>query len=147
MAARVASARTIQILSASNLKDLDLSLKDSYGNTADDYLANRKFVGQDEMEIRAAFTEFERSCGSGGRPYAGPDRPKVRLIDLDDVEAQDLKDKHQPPGAFPEPAGQHDRLKEEDVIPYVVHEIFDFFASDGGLLAQESKNPPASRMG
>ncbi|KAI4280926.1 MAG: hypothetical protein L6R38_004061 [Xanthoria sp. 2 TBL-2021] len=109
MAARVASARTIQILSSSNLTGLDLLLKDSYGNTAADYLSSRKVSSQSELGIHAAFAHFQKSCGFGNL-CAGPDRPKEKLMDLDDVEAQDVEEKRQPPGAFPEPAGQHNKL-------------------------------------
>lgn len=112
VAARVASARTIQILSSSNLTGLDLLLKDSYGNTAADYLSSRKVSSQSELGIHAAFAHYQKSCGFGNL-CAGPDRPKEKLMDLDDVEAQDVEEKRQPPGAFPEPAGQHDKLKDE----------------------------------
>ncbi|KAI4099699.1 MAG: hypothetical protein LQ339_005864 [Xanthoria mediterranea] len=112
VAARVASARTIQILGCLNLTGLDLSLKDSYGNTAADYLSSRELSSQSEQGLLAAFAQFQQSCGLGNL-CAGPDRPKEKVMDLDDVEAQDAEEKRQPPGAFPDPAGQHDKLKDE----------------------------------
>lgn len=112
VAARVASARTIQILGSSSLMDVDLSLEDSYGNTAADYLSSRKVSNQSQLGILSAFAQFQKSCGLG-KLCAGPGRPKEKLMDLDDVEAQDVEEKRQPPGAFPEPAGQHDKFKDE----------------------------------
>lgn len=112
VAARVANARTIQILGSLNLTGLDLSLKDSYGNTAADYLSSRELSSQSEGGILAAFAQFQQSCGLGNL-CAGPHRPKEKVMDSDDVEAQDVEEKRQPPGAFPEPAGQHDKLKDE----------------------------------
>ncbi|KAL8695208.1 MAG: hypothetical protein Q9218_000246 [Villophora microphyllina] len=44
MAARVAGFRTMQLLGSSNLTELDLSLKDSYGKTAADYLSTRQLL-------------------------------------------------------------------------------------------------------
>ena len=112
VAARVASIRTIQKLSSSQLTGLDLSLKDSYGNTPNDYMSDRKVLSRSEIGIHAAFVQFERSCDLGN-PCVGPDPPTKTMTELDDVEAQDVNEKRQPPGAFPEPAGQQDRLKDE----------------------------------
>ncbi|KAL8671882.1 MAG: hypothetical protein Q9168_003635 [Polycauliona sp. 1 TL-2023] len=112
VAARVASVRAIQVLSTLELTSLDLSIRDSYGNTAADYLPDRDISGQSGMEIYAAFTQFQRSCSSGIL-YAGPNRPEEVAMDSTGVEAQEVEEKRQPPGAFPESAGQHDRSKDE----------------------------------
>ncbi|KAL8950089.1 MAG: hypothetical protein Q9222_003853 [Ikaeria aurantiellina] len=113
MVARVADARMIKILSSSNLVGLDLSLKDSFGNTPADYLLSRKLMSESEVELlHAAFGQLHKSCHMG-KPIAGPDRPQKRYIDANDIEAQAEQKTYQLPGAFPEPAGQHDRSKDE----------------------------------
>lgn len=114
MAARVASARTIQILSSNNMLGLDLSLKDTYGNTAADYLSSRKLISQSDHGVPAAFAELLRSCGSG-KPFVGPKRVDEKQRYTDEIEAQgvDAERRCRLPGAYPEPAGQQDHSKEE----------------------------------
>ncbi|KAL9004945.1 MAG: hypothetical protein Q9188_002264 [Gyalolechia gomerana] len=106
MAARVASPRTIGILSSFELSTLDLSLKDSDGNVAADYLASRKLVIESDKGVREAFAQLQRSCHPG-RAVAGPSRPE-------DLKGQELRKGCQLPGAFiPEPSGQQDPLKDQ----------------------------------
>ncbi|KAL8936823.1 MAG: hypothetical protein Q9216_004734 [Gyalolechia sp. 2 TL-2023] len=100
MAARVASARTFEVLSSFKLTSLDLSLEDSNGNTAADYLASRKIVGESDKGIHEAFAQLQRSCNPG-REVAGPSR-------VEDLEGQELNESCQPPGAFPQLSGQQD---------------------------------------
>ncbi|KAL8775050.1 MAG: hypothetical protein Q9209_000529 [Squamulea sp. 1 TL-2023] len=108
VAARVASARTVQILSSFKLMGMNLSLKDIYGKTAADYLSERELVSQSDVGIHAAFAQLEISCGFG-ISCAGPDRLNKKLMETDNIEAQQGEKQYQPPGAFPEPAGQQDR--------------------------------------
>lgn len=89
-----------------------LSLKDSYGNTPNDFMSDRKVVSRSEIGILAIFLRFQRSYGPGN-PCVGPDPSTKTMTELDDVEAQDVNEKRQPPGPFPEPAGQQDRLEDE----------------------------------
>lgn len=110
MAARVASARTIEILASFDLAGLDLSLKDTDGNTAADYLSNRKLVSDSDMDVRKAFAQLQQACHSGN-PFHGP-----HLHEIYDLEGQELrgrKERFRLPGAFPEPARQEDREKEK----------------------------------
>ncbi|KAL8962045.1 MAG: hypothetical protein Q9183_005212, partial [Haloplaca sp. 2 TL-2023] len=108
MAARVTSTQTIQVLSSSNVVDLDLSLKDSYGNTAAGYLASRKGDGKSDVGLKSAFAQLQRSC-CPGKYFAGPH--PVGFIE--DLESQDVREKSAVPGSFPEAKGEHDRSKEE----------------------------------
>ncbi|KAL9013998.1 MAG: hypothetical protein Q9173_001340 [Seirophora scorigena] len=110
MAARVASARTIEVLSCIDLIDLDLSLKDTDGNTAADYLSSCKLVTDTDVGVRKAFGKLQQTCRNG-KAYHGP-----HLHDIYDLEAQKDLEKQKPcqlPGAFLELLGQHDT--EEDV--------------------------------
>ncbi|KAL8701585.1 MAG: hypothetical protein Q9201_004829 [Fulgogasparrea decipioides] len=107
MAARVASTRSIKVLSSSNLMDLDLSLTDSYGITAADYLSSRKLISQSDVGIHTAFAQLQRSC-CPGRHLVGPHPPGL----FHDLEAQD-SERCKPPGAFPELADEQDKSKEE----------------------------------
>lgn len=110
MAARVASAHTIEVLSRLDLIDLDLSLKDTDGNTAADYLSSRKLVTDTDVGVRKAFRKLQQTCRNG-IAFRGP-----HLRDIYDLEAQKDLEKQKPcqlPGAFPEPPGQQDTEKEE----------------------------------
>lgn len=110
MAARVASARTIEVLSCLDLIDLDLSLKDTDGNTAADYLSSRKLVTDADVGVRKAFRKLQQTCRNG-KAFCGP-----HLRDIYDLEAQKDLEKQKPcqlPGAFPEPQGQQDTEKED----------------------------------
>ncbi|KAI4202608.1 MAG: hypothetical protein LQ348_001487 [Seirophora lacunosa] len=110
MAARVASARTIEVLSCLDLIDLDLSLKDTDGNTAADYLSSRKIVTDMDVGVRKAFTKLQQTCRNS-KAFRGP-----HLRDIYDIEAQKDLEKQKPcqlPGAFPEPPGQQDTEKED----------------------------------
>lgn len=106
MAARVASSRTIEILSSFNLTSLDLSLKDLDGNTAADYLASRERVRETDKGIDVAFAQLQRSC-SPSRAVAGPE-PGPGLSPIHDLEDQEAGKGCHLPGAFPEPSGQQD---------------------------------------
>ncbi|KAL8783116.1 MAG: hypothetical protein Q9213_004873 [Squamulea squamosa] len=90
IAARVAGAPMIQLLSFSKLIGLNLSLKDIYGKTAADYLSNRKLVGQSDVGIHAAFAQLEISCGFDER-CAGFGQPNKTLTDTDDIEDQHME--------------------------------------------------------
>lgn len=104
MAARVASSHTLGILSSFDLTSLDLSLKDSDGNTAADYLASRKRVRESDIGIDEAFARLQRSC-SPGKAVVGPSQ-------ADDLGRRDIKG-YQLPGAFPEPSGQQDPSEDQ----------------------------------
>ena len=105
MACRVGSAQTIDVLTSSNLTDLDLSLKDVDGNTAADYLSSRKLVSESDNGIHRAFAQLQKSCYTG-KPIAGPYR-------VEDLEGQESVREYQLPGAFPEPPGQQDPSKDQ----------------------------------
>ncbi|KAL9593681.1 MAG: hypothetical protein Q9219_007436 [cf. Caloplaca sp. 3 TL-2023] len=112
MAARVASARTMETLGSFDLSGLDLSLRDSDGNTAADYLFSRKIVSDSDQGIRRAFAKLQQACHTG-EPFHGP-----HPLEAQDLEGQETerRDRYHLPGAYPEPPGQQDQ--EKDKVSY-----------------------------
>lgn len=103
MAARTAGITTFTILSEARLKNLDLSIKDDDGNTAADYLANRKLKSFSELDLHAAFEKLVISTRADKELEIKPQiPPEMYSPNSDDVEAQvnPGKDYHTP-GAYP----------------------------------------------
>ena len=88
---RVASARGVRLLTPSKLTELDLSLRDDYGNTAASYLSSRQSINSANGDSVRRLPN--RTCHPS-KSFAGPAPLQRPSSILDDLEAQDGRHIH-----------------------------------------------------